>query len=119
MIGAKGEVFSAGVDPWPDLHPIAVELLQEKGIDPSGHYPKHVRTMMEKRFDWVITIGDRALAETPQLHGRPKRIHWPIDDPAKSDGTPDQRTVFQMTLEGIEDRLPELHTFITGQNPKH
>jgi len=58
---------SAGVAPWDHLHPVAVRLLQERGIATEGRRPKHVREFAEAPLDWVVTIGDRALAETPRF----------------------------------------------------
>jgi protein-tyrosine-phosphatase/sugar phosphate isomerase/epimerase len=101
-------VFSGGVDPWKKLHPMAVKLLREKEIDITKLYPKHVRSFKEKRFDWVITIGDRARDEAPRLLGNPRRVHWDISDPADADGTSQAEDVFRKTLTAIEKRLPYL-----------
>ena len=101
-------VLSAGVDPWDHLHPVAVRLMGERGLDLSGHYPKHVRTMTETPLDWVVTIGDNARDDTPELPGNPRRAHWPISDPADADNTPQQEAVFRHTLASIEARLPAL-----------
>ena len=73
--------------------------------------------MMEMSFDWVITIGDRALEETPQFSSNPQLIHWPVNDPANADGAPDQQTVFRKALADIESRLPELYALVTGPHP--
>lgn len=107
-IGGEATAFSAGVDPWQDLHPSARRLLEERGVDTAALYPKHVQSFADTALDWVVTIGDRAQAETPRLGGNPGRIHWDIADPADADGTGREDAVFRNTLATIEDRLPRL-----------
>lgn len=102
------EVLSAGVEPWDDLHPVGRELLVERGYSVDGLYPKHVETFGDELLDVVVTIGDRAGAETPRLAGCPDRLHWPIDDPADADGSGREREVFEKTWALIEARLPAL-----------
>jgi len=57
----KGEVDikSAGVDPWPDLHPMTRKLMAERGETMDGYVPEHVDDYRHTPFDWVVTIGDR------------------------------------------------------------
>lgn len=108
MVGGDATVLSAGVDPWQDLHPVARRLLEERGVDTAKLYPKHVQSSADTPLDWVVTLGDRARAETPRLGGNPSRVHWDIADPADADGTGQEETVFRDTLAIIEDRLPHL-----------
>jgi arsenate reductase len=108
MADEEMEILSAGVDPWEHLHPVAERLLQERGVDTSRLHPKHVRTFLEAAIDWVVTIGDRAEAETPPFVTNPVRIHWEISDPADADGTGEEDAVFRRTMEAIEERLPDL-----------
>jgi sugar phosphate isomerase/epimerase len=74
----------------------------------AAHRPKHVETLKTIPFDWVVTIGDNARDGTPDLPGNPRRIHWPVPDPADADGTPQQQVVFRQALTAIEQRLDEL-----------
>lgn len=102
------ETFSAGVEPWPALHPMAVKLMVEQGVDMAGRYPKHARIFAEAPLDVVVTIGDRARAEAGPFRARPLRLHWDIPDPAEADGTPDSEWVFRRACQAIQDRFPEL-----------
>lgn len=102
------EVHSAGVEPWPDLHPMARKLMAERAESLEGHHPKHVKSFSETPLDYVITIGEPALKQCPDLLGNPRCIHWDIGDPADADGTNDSETVFRNALSGIEQRLPAL-----------
>ena len=106
--GDEFEVLSAGVEPWGNLHPIAVKLMNEDGLDMSGHYPKHVNDFLDKNLDFVITIGDRAENETGDFAAGVRCIHWPIDDPADADDTPDSEKVFRCTKKAISDKFPAL-----------
>ena len=106
--GDKIEPSSAGVDPWPHLHPMAVKLMAERGETFAGHFPKHVKTVCGEAFDLVVTIGDRALRESPAFFGSPEKIHWPISDPADADGTPALEEVFRNSLKDVEQSLASL-----------
>jgi ArsR family transcriptional regulator, arsenate/arsenite/antimonite-responsive transcriptional repressor / arsenate reductase (thioredoxin) len=108
MAGADAAVLSAGVDPWPHLHPVAVRLLRERGIDTTDLHPKHVKSFANTPMDWVVTLGDRARAETPRMGGNPTRLHWDIADPADADGTGREEAVFRQTMAAIEERLSRL-----------
>ena len=93
------DVSGAGVEPWKDLHPMARKLMAEKGIDLSAHYPKHVNECVDRDWDIVVTIGDRAEKESPDLVVGYSRIYWDIDDPADADGRADSEHVFQYTCD--------------------
>ena len=101
-------VVSGGVDPWDQLHPMAVKLMGEAGFDMAGHAPKHVRSFANTALDWVVTIGGPARDKTPMLPGNPRRIHWDISDPADADGTADSEAVFRRAKDRIVGRLPVL-----------
>jgi len=106
--GDKFEIVSAGVEPWDDLHPMAVKLMNEDGLDMTEHYPQHVKEYLDDKIDVAVTIGDRAEAESGCFRTGTLRIHWPINDPADADGTADSEKVFRWTSQAILDRFPEL-----------
>lgn len=111
LAGDRAAVSSAGVEPWDHLHPAAARLMLERGIDMvrDGQRPKDVRSLSDAAFDLVITLGDKALARTPELRGNPRRIHLEIRDPAEADGAGAARqdAAFRFALNEIEERLPE------------
>jgi len=106
--GDKFEIFSAGVEPWDDLHPMTVKLMNEEGLDVTGHYPQHVKEYLNGEIAVVITIGDRAKYESGHFRAGPIRIHWPINDPAGTDGTTDSEKVFRSTRQAILEHFPKL-----------
>ncbi|MGH3646103.1 MAG: ArsR family transcriptional regulator [Micromonosporaceae bacterium] len=79
--GARVEVVSAGSHP-KALHPNAVRVMRERGIDISGRYSKHLSEFVEQRFDHVISLCDRVREVCPDFPGPPAVAHWSIPDPA-------------------------------------
>jgi sugar phosphate isomerase/epimerase len=62
-----------------------------------------------ERPDWVVTLGERARVQCPELPGNPWRLHWPLDDLPDSSGTPmTEPAVLRRALDAMEDRLPGL-----------
>lgn len=111
LVGDRAQVESAGVDPWPHLHPMIVKLMQERGTSLEGQYPKPVSSVADQPFDLVVTIGDPARALLPKrAFSAAYWMHWNIGDPADADGTSDSESVFRSTAARIEQRLPELRT---------
>jgi len=102
------QVCSAGVEPWQDLHPMAVKVMAEQGISLEGHFPKSVLSWQDRSFDITVTIGERAKQETPQAFLGNRWIHWDIADPADADGTPESLDVFRRTRDRIDERLSEI-----------
>ena len=115
LAGDAVVALSAGVEPWPDLHPVAVKILRERGFDVHQLHPKHVGGFVAEPLDFVITIGDRARAEIPAFEHNPVILHWDIADPADADGTGRERRVFDVTTARIEARLPELLESVFGR----
>jgi arsenate reductase len=74
------EVFSAGTKP-SEVHPAAVRVMKEIGIDISGHQSKHVGEFAGQNFDYVITVCDNAKESCPFFPGAAKRLHWRFPDP--------------------------------------
>ena len=85
LLARRGEdnvrVASAGSHPKP-VHPLAIRVLAEHGIDLAEHRPRHVDELARRRFDLVITLCDRMREVCPELSGAPDLVHWSIPDPA-------------------------------------
>jgi arsenate reductase (thioredoxin) len=91
IAGDTFEVESAGFEPGK-LNPLAIEVMQEIGIDISGNQTKSVFDLYKqgKRYDFVITVCDESQAQRcPVFPGTTatQRIHWGFDDPARFQGT--------------------------------
>jgi arsenate reductase len=82
------ELYSAGTEPGGQVHPLAVKVMRERGIDIRGGYPKAVEEFLEIPFDYVITVCDGAKEACPVFTGEVKhRLHIGFDDPAEATGT--------------------------------
>jgi arsenate reductase len=87
----KLEVRSAGTAPSDRVHPKAVEVMMEKGIDLSDHYPRKVDEFLDDAFDYVITVCGHAKENCPVFLGDVKQhLHIGFDDPAEATGTEEE-----------------------------
>lgn len=103
--GPDFEVFSAGAEP-KGLHPFAVEVMREAGIDISGQRSKSLDAFMGQNFDYVITVCDRVRDHCPAFPGDNERIHWGFDDPAVETGDATKRlAIFRRVRNEINERL--------------
>ena len=103
------EVVSAGVDP-RGVHPGTIVALAKVGIDISGATSKPVAMFLGQRFDYVITVCDRARASCPVFPGGSQTLHWGIDDPVEVEGSDERRAAaFDLALREIAGRI---HAFI-------
>jgi ArsR family transcriptional regulator, arsenate/arsenite/antimonite-responsive transcriptional repressor / arsenate reductase (thioredoxin) len=107
--GGQVEVASAGSRPKPRLHPNAVRVLRDEfGIDVTGQHPRHLDTLAGRRFDYVISLCDRAREACPEFPDHPRRVHWSIPDPAAA-GYP----AFQRAAADIDTRIRHLLPILT------
>jgi arsenate reductase len=84
------EVSSAGTHP-AQVRVEAVAVMGELGIDISAQQSKPLTEFEGQRFDFVITVCDRAREECPIFSGGPERLHWPFEDPAAFTETGEER----------------------------
>jgi arsenate reductase len=84
-VGETWEAFSAGTHPAGFVHPKALAVLSEIGVQHSGR-SKPVDEYREVDFDLVVTVCDSAAEECPLWLGKGKRTHHSFPDPAKTVG---------------------------------
>ena len=88
---SKLEVFSAGTNPSKQVHPKAVQVMNELGIDLSNNCPKMVDQFLNESFDYVITVCDNAKETCPVFIGKVgKQLHMGFEDPADATGTEEE-----------------------------
>ena len=88
------------------VHPLAIQVMQEIGIDISKKTSKSMDQFIKQRFDYVITLCDEAAKACPSFGGRGKRLHWPFEDPAAAAGTTEERlAVFRKIRDGIKKKI--------------
>jgi arsenate reductase len=84
------DVHSAGSKPAGFVHPKAIEVLKEIGIDISAHTSKHMNTFLDRQIATVITVCGNADQACPIYPGQVNRHHWGFDDPAHAKGSEEQ-----------------------------
>ncbi len=111
--GDRFEVESAGTRPAPAVHPLAIRVMAEAGIDLAGGRPQAVDALAGRSFDLVVTVCDAARESCPILPGAKRSLHLSFPDPALADGTDEERlAVFRLVRDEIRARLlPALETF--------
>ena len=87
----EAEVCSAGVRPASEVHPLAIKVMAEIGIDITCHYPKNVSQYLDMSWDYVITVCGGAKESCPTFIGEVgKCMHIGFDDPDAFTGSEDQ-----------------------------
>ena len=103
--GDRFEVVSAGVTPRP-VDPRTVNALAKVGLDISAAVSKPVGMFLGRRFDYVITLCDRARITCPVFPGGRETLHWGLDDPTERQGTEaEQAAAFDRVLTELSGRL--------------
>ncbi len=88
-------VESAGTFPSGKVHPLAIEVMNEIGIDISSYKPTNVNQFINQSFDFVITVCDDANENCPVFLGKVvNRLHIGFRDPAKAEGTEEEILAF-------------------------
>ena len=90
--GDKFEPHSAGTEPKPEVHPMAVKVMAEVGIDISGQKPKALNTYLGRApVKHLLIVCDKANGTCPRIWpGAYTRAYMPFDDPATFEGTEEQ-----------------------------
>lgn len=96
LCGDLYEAESAGLKPTETtvVHPLAIAVLLEDGIDVSEYKPRHVFDVVKQGtlFSHVIAVCDGANAERcPIFPGVTQRLHWGFPDPSALEGTWDEK----------------------------
>ena len=105
-VGEAAEVASAGSVPAGYVHPVAVEVMAEIGIDISSHTSKHLNEFLERDVHTVITVCGNADSACPVFPAQAEKHHWPFEDPAKAVGSEEEiRAVFGRVRDEIRQKF--------------
>lgn len=105
-LGHEWQAVSAGTHPAGYVHPKALQVLEEIGIEHSGR-SKHVNHFQDQSFDLVITVCDQASEECPLWLGEGDVIHRGFQDPAEAHGTTEEVLgVFREVRDLIREEIP-------------
>lgn len=110
-------IASAGSKPTGYVHPMAIQVMKEIGIDISGHHSKHMDEFLGQPVETVGTVCADTDQACPMYRGQLNRHHWGFDDPAHAAGTDEEKLalfrrvrdeikmVFQAYADGRRDQL--------------
>ena len=102
-LGDTCEIASAGSKPAGYVHPLAVKVMSEIGIDISAHTSKHLNEFLEQSVETVITVCGNADQVCPMFPGQVNRHHFPFDDPAHATGSEEEQlAVFRRVRNEIQ-----------------
>ena len=110
MAGERFEALSAGLEPNTEIHPSAIKVMAEIGIDIIVQQPKSVDVYLGRvMIHYLMIVCNKAQATCPRVWpGLPdeKRYYWPVDDPAVIQGTSeDQFAVFREVRNELQDKI--------------
>jgi len=106
LSGGRVEAASAGTEP-KGLHPLAVRVMAERGVDVSGQRSKPLSEVADQAFDLVVTVCDRARQNCPVFPGA-RTLHWDLPDPASVDGPEEALRLFREVRDELERRVRAL-----------
>ena len=99
------EVESAGTEA-TRVHPLAIEVMRELGVDISGHRSKTLDSFVAQPWDYVTTVCDHVNERCPLFPSAIRRLHWSFEDPSAATGTEAERlAVFRRVRDAIAARL--------------
>jgi len=108
FLAEEWEARSAGTEPALEVHPLAVEAMNEIGIDISAAVPEGVNDYLNDRWDLVFTVCDSAKGNCPHFPRPVPKLHISFDDPAYAQGTEEERrAVFRRVRDEIRENLIE------------
>jgi arsenate reductase len=100
------QAASAGTRPAGYVHPLAIQVMSEVGVDLSESHSKPVTEFQGQSFDAVITVCDSAAEDCPVWLGSGLKLHIPFPDPALAEGEVEaQLVVFRTVRDEIRRTL--------------
>lgn len=104
-------VASAGTEK-TRVHPLAIEAMSRIHIDITQQSSKTLDRFLDERWDYVITVCDRANESCPFFPAAAQRLHWSFEDPSAASGSEDERLgAFEKIRNQIDERIA---AFLTG-----
>ena len=108
MAGDRWEVASAGLEP-AGVNPRAVQVMREVGIDISGQASKPIDPEILLKVDLIVTLCGDAADRCPVTPPQVRRLHWPLEDPARTTGTEEEVLArFRQVRDEIRRRMESL-----------
>ena len=104
--GRAWRAHSAGTEPADRVHPLAIRVMAELGIDIAGGRPTPLDEVLDKRWDLVITVCDRAKETCPVFPDAGEQLHLGFADPADAAGSEAEKlAVFRRVRDAIRRQV--------------
>lgn len=112
------DAYSAGLMPTGTVHPWAVAVMSEAGIDISSQTSKAIDPDLLQKMDIIVTLCGNAEASCPMTPPGIQRMHWPVDDPVGAAGSEEEiMSAFRKARDEIKGKMAELiHTLERGED---
>jgi len=110
LAGDRFTASSAGTCPAEGVHPLAIQVMAEAGVDIAGQQPTHVKDYLGRfPIRYLIIVCDGANEECPRIFpGVMHRLFWPFDDPAKLTSSDEEVLAgFRRVRDEIRERIVE------------
>jgi arsenate reductase len=112
LAGDRYSALSAGLEPAGEVHPLAVRVMGEEGIDISNQQPKDLEIFLGKEaIRYMVVVCDRAQQSCPRIWpglDEQNRLYWPLDDPADAEGTEEEQlAVFRRVRDEIRAKIEQ------------
>ncbi len=113
LLAGQGIAYSAGSKPVGEVNPAAIITLKNHGNSTHGLYSKNIDEFTKSsapKIDLLISVCDNAASDCPVWlgNGEPKRLHWPMADPASVTGLTEKAAAFEDTYQILKSKLSEL-----------
>lgn len=110
----RAKARSAGSQPKP-MHPFAVQVMAERGVDISAKRSKHLDRYARTRFDHVITLCDKVREVCPEWPGGTRSAHWSVTDPSLEGDTDAERyAAFERVAAELDERITYLLALLSA-----
>lgn len=107
-LAGRVQAFSAGTEP-AFVHPLAIEVMKEIGIDITHQRSKSLEEFQDQMFDLVVTLCDQAAEACPVYFGGKQRVHLGFPDPAAVEGsTVEKLNAFRQVRDQLRKKVTEL-----------
>ena len=108
LAGERVTVQSAGIEAH-GKNPRAIDAMKEVGVDISAQESTRLTDAMLEKADLVVTVCGHADEHCPLLPPGTRKLHWPLEDPARATGTEEEiRAEFRRIRDEIQERVTEL-----------
>ena len=115
LVRDSHRVYSAGTAP-REIHPIAIQVMKEVGIDISNQHSKSVEAIPLNQIQRIVILCSEAEENCPTLPQKAEHIHWPLRDPALVQGSQEEiLRRFREVRDEIREQCEKLFVTVAGR----